>query len=42
MWHTKQEKYCGRRGFVKGIHEVLPIPIDELDLNPNMEQNIGY
>ncbi|MFC2138312.1 RagB/SusD family nutrient uptake outer membrane protein [Bacteroidota bacterium] len=36
------EKYCDRRGFVKGIHEVLPIPIDELDLNPNMEQNLGY
>jgi hypothetical protein len=36
------EKYCGRRGFLKGIHEALPIPKAELDLNPNMEQNNGY
>ncbi len=36
------EKYCSRRGFIKSVHEALPIPIDELDLNPNMEQNEGY
>ena len=36
------EKYCSRRGFISGIHEALPIPKAELDLNPNMEQNYGY
>jgi starch-binding outer membrane protein, SusD/RagB family len=36
------EKYCARRGFVNGIHEALPIPKSEMDLNPNMVQNSGY
>ena len=30
------------RPFVDGIHEIMPIPQSELDLNPNLEQNPGY
>jgi hypothetical protein len=29
-------------GFVKGKHEVFPIPQTEIDLNKNLEQNVGY
>ncbi len=29
-------------GFVKGKHELLPIPMKELDCNPNMTQNPGW
>ncbi len=29
-------------GFQKGKHELLPIPLKELELNPNMTQNAGY
>lgn len=28
--------------FIKGKHELFPIPYDEIDLNPVMEQNPGY
>lgn len=28
--------------FIKGKHELFPIPSDEIDLNPAMEQNPGY
>lgn len=28
--------------FIEGKHELFPIPSDELDLNPAMEQNPGY
>lgn len=28
--------------FIKGKHELFPIPSDEMDLNPLMEQNPGY
>ena len=30
------------RGFISGVHEVLPIPAEELALNPNLTQNAGY
>jgi starch-binding outer membrane protein, SusD/RagB family len=36
------DKYCDRRGFIKGTHEALPIPKAEIDLNSNMTQNYGY
>lgn len=29
-------------GFKKGVHELLPIPLKELELNPSMTQNPGY
>jgi len=29
-------------GFVKGKHEVFPLPQTELDLNPALVQNPGY
>ena len=29
-------------GFVKGKHELLPIPLKEIELDPAMEQNPGY
>jgi hypothetical protein len=29
-------------GFVKGKHEVFPIPQTEIDLNPKLTQNAGY
>ena len=29
-------------GFVAGKHEHLPIPLKELELNPNMKQNEGW
>ena len=29
-------------GFVAGKNEVYPIPQTELDLNPNLSQNLGY
>lgn len=29
-------------GFQKGKHELLPIPLKERELNPNMDQNPGY
>jgi starch-binding outer membrane protein, SusD/RagB family len=29
-------------GFVKGKHEVFPLPQTEIDLNKNLEQNVGY
>lgn len=30
------------RRFVDGVHEVQPIPINQINLNPNLEQNPGY
>ena len=30
------------RPFVDGVHELMPIPQSELDLNPNLDQNPGY
>jgi starch-binding outer membrane protein, SusD/RagB family len=46
-WHDMirwglAEKYCTRRGFIKGVHEALPIPQEEMELNPNIIQNFGY
>lgn len=29
-------------GFKTGKHELLPIPLKEIELNPNMEQNAGW
>lgn len=33
---------AGFRNFVKGKHELLPIPRQDVDLNPNLKQNPGY
>jgi hypothetical protein len=30
------------RGFIEGKHELLPIPSEEIALNPNLTQNPGY
>ncbi len=30
------------KGFITGKHEVYPIPLTQLDLNPNLVQNNGY
>lgn len=32
----------GSRGFQSGIHEAMPIPIDEIQLNTSIQQNSGY
>jgi hypothetical protein len=37
-----QTRDAGFRNFVKGKHELLPIPQQDLDINPNMKQNPGY
>jgi hypothetical protein len=33
---------AGFQNFVKGKHELLPIPQQDLDINPNLKQNPGY
>ncbi|WDF53983.1 RagB/SusD family nutrient uptake outer membrane protein [Mucilaginibacter sp. KACC 22063] len=33
---------AGFSHFVKGKHELLPIPQQDLDINPNLKQNPGY
>lgn len=33
---------AGFAHFVKGKHELLPIPQQDLDINPNLKQNPGY
>jgi tetratricopeptide (TPR) repeat protein len=37
-----QTRDVGFGNFVKGKHELLPIPQQDLDINPNMKQNPGY
>jgi hypothetical protein len=39
---TLQTRDAGFSNFVKGKHELLPIPQQDLDINPNMKQNPGY
>lgn len=33
---------AGFANFVKGKHELLPIPQQDIDINPNLKQNAGY
>ena len=33
---------ANNRPFIDGVHELMPIPLNELDLNPAMTQNPGY
>jgi tetratricopeptide (TPR) repeat protein len=40
--NTLQTRDPGFSNFVKGKHELLPIPQQDLDINPNMKQNPGY
>lgn len=30
------------RTFIDGVHEIMPLPINELDINENLTQNPGY
>ncbi len=42
--HTPTERYPAALNFVKGKHELFPIPLDELQVNPKLENinNPGY
>lgn len=37
-----QTRDAGFKNFVKGKHELLPIPQQDLDINPHLKQNPGY
>ena len=31
-----------KRSFIKGVNELWPIPLSEMQINPNLTQNPGY
>jgi hypothetical protein len=42
-WGIAGEVIRGQgRKFTDGVHELMPLPIREMDLNPNLTQNPGY